>query len=105
MNEWRFKIRIFLTALLGGLASILPVIGCTGRCGSCFQCAGLGGILAVLVAMRAARKQSLREKSELCVKDIPGTPCQTGDEPPKMYNNYNYPLPLVIHNLIIERHK
>ncbi len=57
MNELRFKIRIFLTALLGGFASILPVLGCAGRCGSCFQCAGLGGVLAVLVAMRAANRR------------------------------------------------
>jgi hypothetical protein len=89
MNEMRFKIHIFLTALFSGFAGILPALGCTGRCGSCFQCAGFGGILAVLVAMRAAGRRKQGEKTGLAHQIYAGNICPPGGDPPEMFNNFN----------------
>ncbi len=58
MKGWRYKVRMFLTALFMGLGGILPAAGCTGGCGACFQCAGMGGIMAVLAAIGTARKKN-----------------------------------------------
>lgn len=82
MNEMRFKIHIFLTALFSGFAGILPALGCTGRCGSCFQCAGFGGILAVLVAMRAARRRKQGEKTGLAHQIYAGNIMSAGRRSP-----------------------
>ncbi|MDQ1330400.1 MAG: hypothetical protein QG578_663 [Thermodesulfobacteriota bacterium] len=89
MNEMRFKIHIFLTALFSGFAGILPALGCTGRCGSCFQCAGFGGILAILVALRAAGRRKQGEKPDLRIKYMPATSCPPGGDPREMINNFN----------------
>ncbi len=58
MNDWRYKIRMFLTALFASFGGILPAVGCPGGCGACFQCAGLGGVMAVLAAIGTARKKN-----------------------------------------------
>ena len=56
MKDWRYKIRMFLTALFISFAGIIPAVRCPGGCGPCFNCAGLGGALAVLAAIGTARK-------------------------------------------------
>jgi len=62
MNDWRYKMRMFLTALLMSFGGILPAAGCTGGCGACFQCAGLGGAMAVLTAIGTARKKVQKQR-------------------------------------------
>ena len=57
MKERRYRIRMFLTALLGACGGILPAAGCAGGCGACFGCAGLGGVMAVLAALVTARRK------------------------------------------------
>ena len=68
MNDWRYKMRMFLTALLMSFGGILPAAGCTGGCGACFQCAGLGGAMAVLAAIGTAREKVQRQKDHLVVE-------------------------------------
>jgi hypothetical protein len=63
MNDWRYKIRMFLTALIISFGGILPTVGCPGGCGACFQCVGLGGVMAVLAAIGTARKNN-HDKAE-----------------------------------------
>ena len=58
MNDWIYKMRMFLTAVLMSFGGILPAAGCTGGCGACFQCAGLGGVMAVLTAIGTARRKN-----------------------------------------------
>ncbi len=62
MNGWRYKIRMFLTALSISAGGILPSVACPGGCGTCFQCAGLGGVLAIAAAIGTAKKKERREK-------------------------------------------
>ncbi|MHB8772583.1 MAG: hypothetical protein ACYC7J_16440 [Syntrophales bacterium] len=62
MNDWRYKIRIFLTTLFIGIGGLLPASGCSGGCGHCFQCAGLGGAMAVAAALGTARKRRQPKK-------------------------------------------
>ena len=58
MKDWRYKVRMFLTALFISFAGIIPGVGCPGGCGPCFNCAGLGGVMAVLAAIGTARKKN-----------------------------------------------
>lgn len=63
MKDRYVNLRVFLTALFGTAAGILPAAGCTGACGPCVGCAGAGGILAVLAALGWARKTRQGEGS------------------------------------------
>jgi hypothetical protein len=62
MKDWRYKIRMFLTALFISVGGVLPSAACPGGCGACFQCAGLGGIMAILAAIGTAKKKERREE-------------------------------------------
>ncbi len=62
MNDWRYKIRMFLTALFISFGGILPAASCSGGCGPCLNCAGVGGVMAVLAAIGTARKKGRRER-------------------------------------------
>ena len=64
MNDRRYRIRTFLTALFLSFGGILPAAGCPGGCGPCLNCAGVGGVMAVLAAIGTARKKG-RGKSAI----------------------------------------